>query len=130
MSSINHFSLFILTISCFNTYFILEFCKELSFEATHCMTESKLMIDALVTQLYIIITRIVRTETSFQTEHTASIGYPNKHKVVDFITTYINENYMNEISLEMFAKDFKKYYDFPPSAIKHTLHANRIKQKK
>lgn len=84
---------------------VLELCKELSFEATHCMTESKLMIDALVTQLYVIIARIVSTETNFQTEHTASIGYPDKRKVVDFITTYINENYMNEISLEMFAKD-------------------------
>ena len=84
---------------------IFEICKELSFEATHCKTESKLMIEALVMQLYVLLLRILTVETNFQTEHTASLGYPDKRKVVDFITNYINENYMNEISLEMFAKD-------------------------
>ena len=84
---------------------ILEVCKNLGYETTHCKLESKLMIEALVMQLFILLSRLLTTETNYQTEHTTSLGYPDKKKVVDFITTYINENYMNEVSLEMFAKD-------------------------
>lgn len=84
---------------------ILEICKNLCYETTHCKLESKLMIEALIMQLFILLSRLLTTETNYQTEHTTSLGYPDKKKVVDFITTYINENYMNEISLEMFAKD-------------------------
>lgn len=84
---------------------ILEICKNLGYETTHGKLESKLMIEALVTQLYVLLSRLLITDSNYQTEHTTSIGYPDKKKVVDFITTYINENYMNEISLEMFAKD-------------------------
>ena len=78
---------------------ILEICKNLCYETTHCKLESKLMIETLIMQLFILLSRLLTTETNYQTEHTTSLGYPDKKKVVDFITTYINENYMEEISL-------------------------------
>lgn len=80
-------------------------CKELKNETTYGKPNSKLMIHSLVMQLFVLISRLVTCDTNFQTEHDSNMGYPDKRKVVEFITSYINENYMHEISLEMFAKD-------------------------
>ena len=82
-----------------------ELCKALAFESSHYKENYQLMINALVTELLIIIFRLLHTAPTTQTQHLSNLGYPDKRKIVASITNYINENYMNEISLEMFAKD-------------------------
>ena len=84
---------------------IYELCKALSYEASQRKQDCKLMLQALTYQLFVVIARELNTTFSSKTEHTTNLGYPDKHKVVEFIIHYINEHYMNEISLEMFAKD-------------------------
>lgn len=84
---------------------VYELCKTLSYESSHRKQDCKLMLQALTLQLFVLITRELNTTFSPKAEPTANLGYPDKHKVVEFIIHYINENYMNEISLEMFAKD-------------------------
>lgn len=84
---------------------IYELCKTLSYEASHRKQDYRLMLQALTYQLFVLVSRELNTTFSSKTEHTTNLGYPDKHKVVEFIICYINENYMNEISLEMFAKD-------------------------
>lgn len=84
---------------------ILEICKALTYESAHQKTECKLMIESLIMQLYVLICRLLTVESKCHNEQTLGLNYPDKKKVVNFITHYINENYMHEISLEMFAKD-------------------------
>ena len=84
---------------------VYELCKTLSYESSQRKQDCKLMLQALTLQLFVVIVRELNTTFSSKTEHATNLGYPDKHKVVEFIIHYINENYMNEISLEMFAKD-------------------------
>lgn len=84
---------------------INELCKALAFESSHYKENYKLMLHALVTEVLILILRLLHTAPTPQTQHLSNLGYPDKRKIVASITNYINENYMNEISLEKFAKD-------------------------
>lgn len=84
---------------------VYELCKTLSYESLQRKQDCKLMLQALTLQLFVVIVRELNITFSSNAEPTTNLGYPDKHKVVEFIIHYINENYMNEISLEMFAKD-------------------------
>lgn len=95
---------FILKLSSEKKYFY-SLCDELLQEYRHRKKDCRTMIQALATQLLVLIYREQVKEGVAPSEHLCQMGYPDKHKVVEFITRYINENYMNEISLEMFAKD-------------------------
>ncbi len=81
-------------------------CDELLREYRSRKKDYKFMIQALANQILVLISREQVKEGFLPSTHQlANIGYPDKHKVVEFIKSYINDNYMNEISLDMFAKD-------------------------
>ncbi len=81
-------------------------CDELLREYRGRKKDYRFMIQALAIQILVLISREQFKEGTLPyTQHLGSIGYPDKHKVVEFIMSYINDNYMNEISLDMFAKD-------------------------
>ena len=94
----------ILKLSSEKRYFY-TLCEELLQEYHIRKKDCRIMIHAIATQLLVLIYRELVKEGVTHSEHLCHMGYPDKHKVVDFITHYINENYMNEISLDMFAKD-------------------------
>lgn len=108
-SIVNHFEqtgndFIILKLSSEKKYF-LTLCEELLQEYRLRNKDCRTMIHAIATQLLVLIYRELVKDGVPPSEHLCHMGYPDKRKVVDFITHYINENYMNEISLEMFAKD-------------------------
>ena len=81
-------------------------CDELLREYRGRKKDYKSMIQSLAVQILVLITREQSKDGTIPSpEHIVNMGYPDKHKVVEFIMSYINDNYMNEISLEMFAKD-------------------------
>ena len=84
---------------------LYELCKILSYEASQRKRDCKIMLQALALQLFTLTARELDSKDAILLEPATNLGYPDKHKVVEFIIHYINENYMHEISLEMFAKD-------------------------
>lgn len=84
---------------------LYKICKQLGEEWSQIKPDSKLMLQALILQLLVLITRKLDSKEHINPNPFSPLGYPDKHKVVELITHYINENYMHEISLEMFAKD-------------------------
>lgn len=94
----------ILKLSSEKKYFY-TLCEELLQEYRLRKKDCRTMIHAIASQLLVLIYRELVKEGAAPSEHLCNMGYPDKRKVVDFITHYINENYMNEISLDMFAKD-------------------------
>lgn len=80
-------------------------CTEIVKECRHCQPGHALMFKALATRLLLFIYRDLQTDTAPLLGYNASFGYPEKKRIVDFIVHYISENYMQDISLDMFAKD-------------------------
>ena len=84
---------------------LYELSKLIIYEASQRKWDCKIMLQSLILQLFVLTSRELDLKDHNEAKSDTSLGYPDKHKVVEFITNYINENYMNEISLEMFSKD-------------------------
>lgn len=80
-------------------------CDELLLEYHSRKPDWSMMIYAISLQLLSLLYREVEQETSTASAYMSNMGYPDKHKVVAFITDYIDKNYMKDISLELFAKN-------------------------
>lgn len=84
---------------------IIELCNALVQESNKRQLDYKIMLQTLTMQLLIHLSRCIEHGISHETQDISSFIYPDKHAIVKWITQYIQENYMKEISLEMFAKD-------------------------
>lgn len=91
----------------FNDHYkeIAELTKDLVNESNCYNIDCKLMLQALVLQLLVRLSRLLDHPINPKPSQITTFPYPDKHVVVSWITKYIKENYMKEISLEMFAKD-------------------------
>ncbi len=83
----------------------LPLCETVIEESRLGKKECQAMILGVTLQLFVRLLRIWEDDTSTIQNTLYPIGYPDKAKVVALITEYIEQNYMNDISLEMFAKN-------------------------
>lgn len=83
----------------------LACCEDIVQECRLRPTGYMMMFEPLATRLFLLIYRELEKETTPTEEYKNSLGYPEKRKIVDMIIHYINENYMKEISLDLFSKD-------------------------
>lgn len=84
---------------------LFKLCEAMNDEVTEKNVDSALMLQSYILQLFVYMAR----EFSLNEEETNTVSktlsYPDKHMVVQLIMSYISENYMNDITLDMFAKN-------------------------
>ena len=84
---------------------ISELCTALVEESNARKSDYQIMLQALISQLLVILSRHLDHSITPKSPPVSNLIYPDKYAVVKWITDYIRQNYMKEISLEMFAKD-------------------------
>ncbi len=84
---------------------IFDICRLLLEESNKRQSDYKMMLKTFVLQLLVYLGRRIDHSKAHETHSVSNMVYPDKHAVVEWITDYIQKNYMNEISLEMFSKD-------------------------
>ena len=84
---------------------VVDLSSRLLDESNHYKTDYPIMLQALIIQLLVVLSRQFDHNAISKPTRTTNFVYPDKHVVVTWITDYIKQNYMKEISLEMFAKD-------------------------
>ncbi|MBE6021945.1 MAG: helix-turn-helix domain-containing protein [Cellulosilyticum sp.] len=84
---------------------ITEICNALVEESNKRLPDYQMMLQSLIMRLLVCLSRRLDHSNTSKIQHVSSLIYPDKRAVVEWITDYIQQNYMKEISLEMFAKD-------------------------
>ena len=78
---------------------------EITYEHRHHKSSYSLMLKALIMRLLILIQREALDDAIPSDFSTETFSSTEKQEVIDFITRYISNHYMNEISLDLFSKN-------------------------
>ncbi|MBP3886166.1 MAG: helix-turn-helix transcriptional regulator [Cellulosilyticum sp.] len=84
---------------------IFDICKSLIDESNKRQSDYMMMLETLTLQLLIHLARLIDYSKVHETQSISNMVYPDKQVIVEWIKDYIQQNYMKEISLEMFSKD-------------------------
>lgn len=84
---------------------LYECALQIAYERRHHKLDYPFMLKALTMQLLVILHRELAPLDTAETHPTISCTSKEKKEVVDFITRYITNHYMNDITLDMFARD-------------------------